>query len=89
MSVYIPSPYRATAMNTGANVWAVMWMGNLVLTGSSRSQAHTAAKYFNSFLRRMQTSAEADHGQWADSWAKYWSVCPEAALGFQPPLKVV
>ena len=89
MSVHIPPMYEAKAINIGANTWCVSWMGNLVLTGASSSNARTAAKHLNRYLRYQQTVAEIDHGQFNDSLAKFWSVCTEAALGFKPPANVV
>jgi hypothetical protein len=89
MAGYIPPLYRATAHNMGANEWHVAWMGNLIATGSSKSNAKTLAKYLNSFLRRLQVVAEVDHGQFLDSATKYFAVASEAALGFSPPMNVV
>ena len=88
MAGYIPPAFRAVEHNMGANVYKVVWMGQTILTGQSKSNAHTLAKYFNSFLRRMQTADSADHGNFSVAWSQYWSVCTEATLGFNPPLEV-
>jgi hypothetical protein len=85
---YIPPQFRAKAVKTGPLFYRVQWMGNNVLTGTSRSNARSLARGINGWLRRMQGAAFADHTAFNASLAAYWLVCVSSSQGFNPPLVV-
>jgi hypothetical protein len=85
---YIPPTYRADWHHMGGSIYKVTWMGQTVMTGSTRSNARSLAKHLNTYLSKMQGAASVDHANFEMALSAFWQVCTQASLGFNPPLNV-
>jgi hypothetical protein len=88
ISVYIPVVHRAKAMKVGA-VYVVIWEGQTIAQGQTKSNARTLAKYINKWLRVMQTVNTVYRTPFGNAFQNYILAAGSPSAGFMPVLNVI
>jgi pimeloyl-ACP methyl ester carboxylesterase len=88
ISVYIPVVHRAKSMKVG-NVYVVIWEGQTVAQGQTKSNAKTLAKYINKWLRVQQTVNTVYRTPFTNAFNNYILAAGSPSGGFMPVLNVV